>query len=96
MSALRRALPAAALLLGAAGLALAAPEGPVPPPVGPEGGSPEEQIQELAKKISRELKENEEALAKLARGEKAIPKGVNIEIPETGSRESSESSSGGT
>ena len=89
---LRHLLPAAALLLGAAGLALAAPEGPV----GPEGGSPEEQIQELAKRISKELKESEEALARLARGEKADPRPVDIELPEAEKAKGSASPSGGT
>ena len=82
---LRRALPLCALLLGASAAALAA---------GPVGPSPEDEVKELAKKISKELRENEEALAKLARGEKAEPKKVDIELPP--SQKSDAESSGGT
>ena len=77
---LRRALPLGALLLGAAGTAFA-----LPPQEGPDSGhGAEEQVKELSRKISRELKENEEALARLARGEKAEPKKVDIELPPDG------------
>lgn len=68
-------LPAAALLL-AAGAARA--EGPVAPPTGPD---PMEEVREASLRISKALKENEEALTKLARGEKADPKPVDLSLP---------------
>ncbi len=77
---MRNPLPAALLLL-AAPVAFASPaqaEGPV----GPGGGrSPEEEIARLAIKISKALKENEEALTRLARGEKGVPAAVDISLP---------------
>ncbi|MCK6480660.1 MAG: hypothetical protein L6R43_11090 [Planctomycetes bacterium] len=94
---LRRALLPAALLCGAASAALAAPEGPVPPPVGPGGKSLEEQALEISRRITRDLRENEEALTRLARGEKATPRKVDIEIPPAKEGESSSTPpSGGT
>lgn len=68
-------LPAALLLALAAGPARA--EGPV------EGGGEDglEEIQKIAIRISKSLKENEEALAALARGEKGAPKPVHIHLP---------------
>ncbi len=68
-------LPAAALLL-VAGAARA--EGPVAPPGGPD---PMQEIREASLRISKALKENEDALTKLARGEKGDPKPVDLSLP---------------
>jgi len=87
---LRALLPAALLALGA-GSALAQESGP----------DIEKQVQELSRKISRELKENEEALARIARGERGEVKPVDVSLPgkdgeKTEKTEKTESSSGGT
>ena len=65
----------AATLLAFAGTVRA--EGPV------EGGGNDDaaKIREIALRISKALKENEEALSRLARGEKAMPKPVDITLP---------------
>ena len=67
-------LPAAALL-AFAGAARA--EGPV------EGGESDDaaKVREISIRISKALKENEEALASIARGEKATPRPVDISLP---------------
>ncbi len=65
---------AAAILLFAAPQAVA--EGPVH---GPEG---QEDIREIAARITRALKANEASLARLARGEKAAAGPVDIRLPE--------------
>ena len=49
-------------------------------PVGPDEGDPMQKIGELSIKISKALKENEDALTRLARGEKAAPKPVDIDL----------------
>ena len=69
-------LPAAALLL-AAGVARA--EGPIGPPQGPEQLMDE--IKKASIRVSKALKDSEEALARLARGEKADPKPVDVDLP---------------
>ncbi|HEU4394986.1 MAG TPA: hypothetical protein VFS92_05420 [Planctomycetota bacterium] len=51
------------------------------PPAG--GPSPEEEIARLAIQISKGLRENEEALARLARGHGGNPKAVDIDLPKT-------------
>jgi hypothetical protein len=66
---------AAALLLSA-GAARA--EGPVTPPQGPD---PMEEIQKASIRVSKALKESEEALSKIARGERAEPKPVDVDLP---------------
>lgn len=85
---LRIALPACAGLLAWA-LPLPAAAAPVPappPPEGPHGGAQgAEELEEVSRRISKALRENEEALARLARGEKAKPGKVDIEIPPSGS-----------
>jgi hypothetical protein len=84
---------AAALLLLVSPSALA--EGPVGP--GPQEGSPEEEIARLALKISKALKENEEALSRIARGEQGEAKPVDIRLPPAGSESSpAPGPSGGT
>jgi hypothetical protein len=75
------ALSLAALVASQAPLARA--EGPV------DGGDLEQQVREVALKISRALKENEAHLARLARGDEGKPSNVDIKIPETGSESSS-------
>jgi len=75
---LSRAVPLVVLVVGlglSAGTARA--EGPV------EGGGEDavEEIQKIAIRISKSLKENEEALSRLARGEKGDPKPVHIHLP---------------
>ena len=72
-------LAACVLLSASAVLATAAlaTEGPV----GPDEGDPMQKIRELSVKISRALKENEDALTRLARGEKGVPKSVDITLP---------------
>jgi len=71
------------LLLPALLLASAAAraEGPVAPP---EGGDPMEEIKKAAAKITQGMKDSEEALTRLARGEKADPKGVDVDLPKNG------------
>ena len=87
---MRRLLPAAAALLLAAGAVRA--EGPVPP-VG--GSDPVEDLKKASIEVSRALKANEEALTKVAQGETADPKPVDIRLPENPGPKSS-SSGGGT
>jgi hypothetical protein len=65
-----------AFLLLAAATALA--EGPVQPP---EGGDPVGEIKKAAVKITRAMKEAEASLTKVARGETAEPKPVDIQLP---------------
>src|SRR5258706_389239 len=67
--------PAGARLLGASA---ARAGGPVTPPVGPD---PMQEIKEASLRISKALKENEEALTKPVRGEKGDPKPVDIQLP---------------
>jgi len=92
---LKRLLFAASLLL--LGAASARAEGPVLPP---EGGGPMDEIKKAAAKITKSMKESEEALTKVARGETAVPKGVDVELPppnpSSSSSSSSSSPSGGT
>ena len=78
------------LLLGAAS---ARAEGPVGPP---QGGDPVDEIKKAAAKITKSMKESEEALTRVARGETAEPKGVDVALPppETGPKSSSSSSGG--
>jgi hypothetical protein len=81
-----RVILSAGLLLAAAAPALATAvhppvEGPVAPPAG--GPSPEEEIARLAIEITKGLRENEEALARLARGQGGDPKAVDINLPKT-------------
>jgi hypothetical protein len=92
--AMKQALLAAALLL-ASGAARA--EGPVTPP-GPNGPDPMEEIQKASIRVSKALKESEEALSKIARGETATPKAVDVDLPKDASpkKESSPSPGGGT
>ncbi len=87
---MKRLLLAASLLL-CAPAALA--EGPVAPP---EGGDPMDEIKKAAAKISKSMKESEEALTKVARGETAEPKGVDVVLPPPQTSPSSSSSGGGT
>ena len=70
---------AAGLVLLAASSALA--EGPVAPPGGEP--SPEEEIARLAVLISKGLRENEESLGRLARGQAGAPKAVDIDLPKS-------------
>lgn len=88
---MRKTILAAALplLLAAPAAWAAQPEG------GPAEGSPEQKIAELAVKISRALRENEEALARLARGEKGDPKAVDVSLPPSGVTKE-QSAGGGT
>jgi len=65
-----------AVLLLAAATAMA--EGPVQPP---EGGDPVDEIKKAAIRITKAMKEAEASLSKVARGETAEPKGVDIELP---------------
>ena len=71
---LSAALPVAALLVLAAS---ARAEGPV-------GGEEEDamaKVKEISIRISKGLRENEEALARIARGEQASLKPVDISLP---------------
>ena len=72
----RRLLPPALLLL-IAGPALAQ-ENPHDP------SNPEDPVMAIARKISKALRENEEALTKLSRGEAADPKAVDLTLPPKG------------
>lgn len=77
-----RPAPSRLVLAGTlAALLVASParaEGPV------EGGDLQQQVEELAKKISRALKENEQQLTRLARGDQGKPRDVDIKLPEDG------------
>jgi hypothetical protein len=81
---MQRLLFAAALLL--AGSAARA-EGPVGPP---EGGDPVEEIKKAAAKVTQGMKDSEEALTKVAKGEKADPKAVDITLPPPSTRPESD------
>ena len=70
----RLLLTAALLLAGSAARA----EGPVGPP---EGGDPVGEIKKAAAKVTKGMKESEEALTKVAKGEKADPKPVDLTPP---------------
>jgi hypothetical protein len=70
--------PAAALLLAAAAAAARA-EGPVGP--APGEGDPRAEIERISRKITKDLRENEEALTRVARGEEGDPGRVDVEIP---------------
>ncbi|MHC4925128.1 MAG: hypothetical protein ACYTG4_13815, partial [Planctomycetota bacterium] len=73
-----RTLMSAAACLLMAGVIQAAPlEGPLP-----GTGGEEDDIQEIVKRITRALRENEQALTRLARGETGEPEKVDIELPE--------------
>ena len=52
-------------------------------PSAQEGPDPQamDELHKISLRISKSLKENEEALARLARGEQGTPKKVDIEIP---------------
>jgi hypothetical protein len=92
----RLVLPGAALLLLPAlafAPARALAEGPVVPP---QGGDPVEEIRQASIRLSKALKENEEALAKVARGEAGDPKAVDVDLPKTERTVPSSSPSGGT
>jgi hypothetical protein len=69
------------------GLALAAALALAAPALAQEAGGedPMKAIQEASVKVSKALKESEEALTKVARGETAAPKPVDIALPPAGS-----------
>ena len=51
------------------------------PTEGEGAGDPADEIRRLSIAISKALRENEEALSRLARGEKGDPKPVHIHLP---------------
>jgi hypothetical protein len=79
------------------GLALAAVLALAAPALAQEGGGedPIEAIQKASVKVSKALKESEEALTKVARGETASPMGADISLPPGGADPKKDPSPGG-